>query len=137
MSFYTIRILAHLFSSQAKVIFTNENMKKVLFDTQLLGALLYILPMPRMECGEITEMSVTQIPKFPQSSILVGNVVHALLQFVNQSQNITFSKILFETESYYTIEKAICTTCWKSEEKVGSRVLSELRASTIQHSTVG
>ncbi len=117
-----IRILAHLFSSQAKVIFTNENMKKVLFDTQLLGALLYILPMPRMECGEITEMSVTQIPKFPQSSILVGNVVHALLQFVNQSQNITFSKILFETESYYTIEKAICAMATSQDIRVRKNI---------------
>jgi tetratricopeptide (TPR) repeat protein len=126
-----IRVIAVLFSSYgAKSIFTNENLKKILYETSFLSHLLYILPMPRTELGtEVTETSVTQIPKFPISSLLIGNLILILLQFLNHDPY--FTKLLFQLPltssassssaavsssasfNNYLIEKSICAmaTC--------------------------
>jgi hypothetical protein len=122
-----IRIIAHLFAGNAKTIFGNEMLKKVLYEEELLSSILFLLPMPRMDCYEITDQTVTLMPRFPGNGLVIGNIIHILLQFFNNEPQLT--RLLFEeilslskdntnnnkkkNSRYYTIEKSICAmaTC--------------------------
>jgi hypothetical protein len=120
-----IRIIAHLFAGNAKTILSNEMLKKVLYEEELLSSILFLLPMPRMDCYEITDQTVTLMPRFPGNALVIGNIIHILLQFFNNEPQLT--RLLFEeilslskdnnnkkkNSRYYTIEKSICAmaTC--------------------------
>ena len=118
-----VRIAATLLSAQGKAVFADESLKKALVEEQLPATLLFLLPMPRQDCLEVTDRSVTLVPRFPAPALLLGNVVHALLQFLAsgdaQLSRLFFQEILSPSGAgsgsgrFFTVEKAVCAmaTC--------------------------
>lgn len=124
-----IRIFAHLFSGHQKFIFSNESLKKIIVEEEFFGSLLCLLPFPRMDPVEgITDKTVTLVPRYPQASLIIGNVILIFLQFMNFEPHMV--RLLFEEilstpttsssapsssseKRFFLIEKAICgmATC--------------------------
>jgi len=76
----------------------------------ILASILAFFPMPRMECGEITPLSVTLVPAQPASAQLLGNAARCLMPYAD---DLTYASTLFHDKAYYGVEKLICAmaTC--------------------------
>jgi hypothetical protein len=76
----------------------------------ILQSLLALFPMPRMECGEITPLSVTLVPNQPAPAQLLGNAARCLMPYAD---DLTYATILYNDASLYGVEKLICAmaTC--------------------------
>ncbi len=71
----------------------------------ILPALLAVLPTPRLDCGEVTALSVTLVPYDLAPALHLGNAARCIMPYADE---IAYATELYTNKAWQGVEKLIC-----------------------------